>query len=113
MYVDRGDWRPSLLAEQPRSRRSSLIFPSKTDFFGAFLGGFGVFVMLSCAVVVASAIGARTVARRRVIGLYKAIGYTSREVGVAILLEHLAIAFVACAAGNLLAAVVAPRFRVG
>ena len=27
----------------------------ETDFFGAFLGGFGVFVMLSCAVVVASA----------------------------------------------------------
>jgi putative ABC transport system permease protein len=85
----------------------------ETDFFGAFLGGFGVFVMLSCAVVVASAIGARTVARRRVIGLYKAVGYTARQLATAIVLEHLAIAVIACAAGNLLASVLAPTFRVG
>jgi putative ABC transport system permease protein len=85
----------------------------ETDFFGAFLGGFGAFVMLSCAVVVASAIGARTVARRRMIGLYKAVGYTSRQLGAAIVLEHLAIALIACAAGNLLASVLAPTFRVG
>ena len=85
----------------------------ETDFFGAFLGGFGVFVMMSCAVVVASAIGARTVARRRMIGLYKAVGYTARQLGAAIVLEHLAIALLACAAGNLLASVLAPTFRVG
>ncbi len=65
---------------------------TETDFFAAFLGVFGVFVLVASGVVIAAALTARTVARRRRIGLYKAIGGTPAQITTALVVEHLAVA---------------------
>jgi putative ABC transport system permease protein len=85
----------------------------ETDFFGAFLGAFGLFVLVSSAVVIASAIAARTMARRRTIALYKAVGFTGSQLTRSILLEHLVIAVCASIAGWVAATLISPVLRVG
>ena len=85
----------------------------ETDFFGAFLGVFGLFVLISSAVVIASAIAARTMARRRTIAMYKAVGFTGSQLTCSILLEHLLIAVCASIAGWVAATLLSPVLRIG
>lgn len=94
----------------PDTRRDLLVV---TDFFGAFLGAFGLFVLVASAVVIAGAIAAQTMARRRTIALYKAVGFTGRQLTRAVLLEHVVIALVASLAGWVVATLLSPILRVG
>ena len=86
---------------------------TETDFFAAFLGVFGVFVLVASGVVIAAALTARTVARRRRIGLYKAIGGTPSQITVALVVEHLVVALGAGFLGWLAASMLAPHLAVG
>ena len=85
----------------------------EVEFFGAFLGAFGLFVLVSSAIVIAGAIAARTVARRRAIALYKAVGFTSAQITCSILLEHVLVAVAASVAGWAAAMSLSPVLRVG
>jgi putative ABC transport system permease protein len=85
----------------------------ETDFFGAFLGAFGLFVLVASAIVIASAIAARTMARRRTIALYKAVGFTSAQLMRSVLLEHVLIALGASVAGWVTATWLSPLLRIG
>jgi putative ABC transport system permease protein len=84
-----------------------------TDFIGAFLGAFGLFVLVASGVVIASAVAARTMARRRTIALYKAVGFTGPQLARAVLLEHVLIAVSASGFGWLAATLLGPALRVG
>jgi putative ABC transport system permease protein len=101
-FLGSNDW--------PDTRGDLLV---ETDFFGAFLGAFGLFVLVSSAVVIASAIAARTMARRRTIALYKAVGFTGSQLTRAILLEHLLIAVGASITGWVAATLLSPVLRIG
>jgi putative ABC transport system permease protein len=68
-------------------------------FFSAFLSGFAVFIMIAAAVVVAGAISARVVARRRDLGLLKAVGFTPRQVTTTIMATYATLAAVAAVVG--------------
>lgn len=76
--------------------------------FGAFLGAFGLFVMIAAAVVVAGSMATRAVARRRDIGLLKAVGTTPRQVAASIVLSHMVAAAVGVGAGWVLGGFLAP-----
>jgi putative ABC transport system permease protein len=80
--------------------------------FGAFLGAFGVFVMIAAAVVVAGSMATRVVARRRDIGLLKAIGTTPWQVAGSIVLSHMLAAAVAVTAGWVLGGLLAPATQI-
>jgi putative ABC transport system permease protein len=84
-----------------------------TNFFAVFLSVFGVLVLVASAVVIASVVSGRVAARRRHAGLHKAVGATPVQLGVAVLLEHLAIAVVAAVTGWIAAAFVTPRLSIG
>jgi len=86
---------------------------TETAFFAAFVGVFGIFVLVASGVVIAAALTARTVARRRRIALYKAIGGTPGQITAALVVEHLAVALVAGLLGWLAAAVLTPHLAVG
>jgi putative ABC transport system permease protein len=86
---------------------------TETDFFAAFLGVFGVFVLVASGLVIAAALTARTVARRRRIGLCKAIGGTPAQITTSLVVEHLAVALGAGLLGWLAATVLAPHLAVG
>jgi putative ABC transport system permease protein len=77
-----------------------------SGFFGAFLAGFGVFVMLAAAIVVLGSMASRVVARRRDIGLLKAVGVTPRQVTAAVLVAHALVAAVGVVLGWLLGGLV-------
>ena len=81
--------------------------------FGAFLGGFGVFVMIAAAIVVAGSMATRAVARRRDIGLLKAVGTTPRQVAASIVLAHVAVAAVGVGIGWVLGSLLAPLVEIG
>ena len=81
--------------------------------FGAFLGGFGVFVMIAAAIVVAGSMATRAVAQRRDIGLLKAVGTTPRQVAASIVLAHVAAAAVGIGIGWLLGSLLAPSVEIG
>jgi putative ABC transport system permease protein len=83
------------------------------EVFGAFLGGFGVFVMIAAAIVVAGSMATRAVARRRDIGLLKAVGTTPRQVAASIVLAHVAAAAVGVGAGWVLGSLLAPSVEIG
>ena len=70
-----------------------------SDFFGAFLSGFGVFVMLAAALVVAGLMASTMIARRRDIGMLKAVGVTPRQVAASVLATNLVIGALASVAG--------------
>jgi putative ABC transport system permease protein len=82
------------------------------EIFGAFLGAFGVFVMVAAAIVVAGSMATRAVARRRDIGLLKAIGATPRQVAASIVLSHAAAAALGVGLGWVLGAFLAPVVEV-
>jgi putative ABC transport system permease protein len=78
-----------------------------SNFFGAFLSGFGVFVMLAAAVVVAGLMASNMIARRRDLGLLKAVGCTPRQVAASVLVTNLLIGALATVAGWLIGGFVA------
>ena len=82
------------------------------EIFGAFLGAFGVFVMIAAAIVVAGSMATRAVARRRDIGLLKAVGVTPRQVAASIVLAHMAAAAIGVVAGWVLGGFLAPLTEV-
>jgi putative ABC transport system permease protein len=82
------------------------------EILGAFLGAFGVFVMIAAAVVVAGSMATRAVARRRDIGLLKAVGTTPRQVTTAIVAAHALAAAVGVAAGWVIGGLLAPVTQV-
>jgi putative ABC transport system permease protein len=75
---------------------------------GAFLGAFGLFVMIAAAVVVAGSMATRAVARRRDIGLLKAVGTTPRQVAATIVMAHMLAAAIGVGAGWVLGGFLAP-----
>lgn len=85
---------------------------STYEIFGAFLGAFGVFVMVAAGVVVAGSMATRVVARRRDIGVLKAVGTTPRQVAGSIVLSHALAAGVGVVAGWLLGGLLAPVTQV-
>jgi putative ABC transport system permease protein len=85
---------------------------STYEIFGAFLGAFGVFVMIAAGVVVAGSMATRAVARRRDIGLLKAVGTTPRQVAGSIVLAHALAAAVGVVAGWVLGGFLAPATQV-
>jgi putative ABC transport system permease protein len=82
------------------------------EVLGAFLGAFGVFVMIAAAVVVGSSMATRAVARRHEIGLLKAVGTTPRQVTASIVLSHAVAAAVGVAGGWVLGGFLAPVTQV-
>ena len=82
------------------------------EIFGAFLSAFGVFVMIAAAIVVAGSMATRAVARRRDIGLLKAVGTTPRQVTASIVLAHACAAAVAVSVGWLLGGLLSPLTEV-
>ena len=92
------------------TRRDAL---SVNLFFGAFLSGFGLFVLIAAGIVVAGSVTNRVVARRRDIGLEKAIGVTPRQVVGLITVEHLLLGGLGLIAGWLLAIFLMPSLRLG
>ncbi|HET6949129.1 MAG TPA: FtsX-like permease family protein [Acidimicrobiales bacterium] len=83
------------------------------EILGAFLGAFGVFVMIAAAVVVAGSMATRAVARRRDIGLLKAIGATPSQVAASIVLSHALAAAVGVVIGWVLGSFLTPFTAVG
>jgi putative ABC transport system permease protein len=82
------------------------------EIFGAFLGAFGIFVMIAAAIVVAGSMATRAVARRRDIGLLKAVGTTPRQVAASIVLAHVVAAAVGVGVGWVLGGFLAPVTQV-
>jgi putative ABC transport system permease protein len=82
------------------------------EIFGAFLGAFGMFAMIAAAIVVAGSMATRAVARRRDIGLLKAVGATPRQVTASIVLAHMGAAAVGVMAGWVLGGFLAPVTEV-
>jgi putative ABC transport system permease protein len=83
-----------------------------TALFAGFLQAFGVFIMVAAALVVAGSMATRAIARRRDIGLLKAVGFTPAQVGAALVLSHALIAAVGVVAGWLLGGLVATRMQL-
>jgi putative ABC transport system permease protein len=86
---------------------------TETEFFGVFVGVFGLFMLVTSAVVIAGEIAARAASRRRMLGLYKSIGFTAGQLRRATVIEHLGVALVASVAGSALAQTITPRLRIG
>jgi putative ABC transport system permease protein len=83
------------------------------EVFGAFLGAFGVFVMIAAAVVVGGSMATRAVARRRDVGLLKAVGATPRQVAASIVVSHAIAAAAGVLVGWVLGSFLAPLTEVG
>jgi putative ABC transport system permease protein len=78
------------------------------EVFGAMVGGFGAFLLVSACVVVAGATAARLVARRRSLGLLRAIGFRPWQLAGAVLLEHALIGAAGVAIGWVVGSFAAP-----
>jgi putative ABC transport system permease protein len=83
-----------------------------SGFFGAFLSGFGVFVMLAAALVVLGAMASRVIARRRDIGLLKAVGVTPRQITASVLFVHMLVAALGVVAGWVLGGLLAGKLQL-
>jgi putative ABC transport system permease protein len=83
-----------------------------SGFFGAFLSGLGVFVMVAAALVVLGSMASRIVARRRDIGLLKAVGVTPRQVAASSLAAHALVAAFGVVLGWLAGSVLAGRLQL-
>ena len=78
-----------------------------SNFFGVFLSGFGVFVMLAAALVVAGLMASNMITRRRDLGVLKAVGCTPRQVTASLLATNLLIGALAALAGWIIGGFVA------
>jgi putative ABC transport system permease protein len=83
------------------------------QIFSGFLSVFGVVVLLATGLVVAGSMTARMVARRREIGLVKAVGASPGQVTSALLLEHLVLGAIGVLIGWVIGSLLSPSLRVG
>ncbi|MDG4786732.1 FtsX-like permease family protein [Micromonospora sp. WMMD1102] len=81
--------------------------------FGASLAGFGLFVLLAAAFVVAGTATARLLARRREIALLRAVGYTTRQVVTGLVTEALLLGAAGVLAGWAAGSLLAPYLQIG
>ena len=81
--------------------------------FATLVGGFGVFLLVAAAFVVAGATAARLVARRRSLGLLAATGFTPRQLLAAVWAEHLLLGAVGVLLGWVVGTPLAPLFQAG
>jgi putative ABC transport system permease protein len=86
---------------------------TEAEFLGVFLGVFGLFMLVTSAVVISGEISARAAARRRTIGLYKSVGFTTRQLTTATVVEHLTVAAAASTVGAVVAQSMAGTLRIG
>ena len=82
------------------------------SIFGTFLRVLGVFVMVAAAIVVAGSVATRVLARRRDIGLLKAVGVTPGQVTSAVVLAHMVVAAVGVLVGWLLGGLLAGELQL-
>ncbi|MDW5322456.1 ABC transporter permease [Plantactinospora sp. KLBMP9567] len=94
----------------PDTREDILV---RDRIFGASLAGFGIFVLLAAAFVVAGTATARLMARRREIALLQSIGYTTRQVITGLLTEALLLGAVGVLAGWMAGTLLAPYLQIG
>ena len=88
-------------------------FLALDQVLGAMIAGFGGFVLIAAAVIVAGTMTVRTVARRREMGLLQAVGCTPGQIAAALLAEHLAVGTIAAVVGWFLGGFASPTLRVG
>ncbi|GFJ92106.1 ABC transporter permease [Phytohabitans rumicis] len=81
--------------------------------FGAALAGFGLFVLLAAAFVVAGTAAARLLSRRREIALLQSVGYTNRQVIGGLVAETLLLGTAGAVVGWLAGSLLAPFLQVG
>ncbi|AVT35734.1 ABC transporter permease [Plantactinospora sp. BB1] len=81
--------------------------------FGASLAGFGIFVLLAAAFVVAGTATARLLARRRELALLQTVGYTTRQLITGLVTEALLLGAVGVLAGWVAGTLLAPYLQVG
>lgn len=81
--------------------------------FGAFLAGFGLFLLAAACVVMVGALTARMVARQREVGLLVAVGVTPGQVMAALIGEHLVLGLVGAILGWFAAGAVTPMLQIG
>lgn len=79
--------------------------------FGTLVGGFGTILLAAAAFVVAGATTARLVARRRTLGLLRAVGFRPRQLQGAVWLEHLVVGAASVLIGWLLGTYLSPTFQ--
>jgi putative ABC transport system permease protein len=80
--------------------------------FATFLRVLGVFVMVAAAIVVAGTVTTRVLARRRDIGLLKAVGVTPGQVTAAVVVAHAAVAAVGVVVGWVLGGLMAGQLQL-
>ena len=112
------DFASSLLSRHPgisvqswSDTRADLLIVAQVSSY--FVTGMGVFVLLASSVVVAGAAIAAVVARRREIGLMKAMGAIPLQMAAAIVVEHVVVAVPGVLVGWLLGSWLAPSLEVG
>ncbi|HEY8058103.1 MAG TPA: FtsX-like permease family protein, partial [Acidimicrobiales bacterium] len=81
--------------------------------FSRLVAGFGVFLLVAAACVVAGATAARLVARRRSLGLLAAAGFTPHQLLAAVWAEHLLLGAVGVLLGWMIGTPLAPLFQAG
>lgn len=82
------------------------------EIFDAFLQVLGGFLMVAAAIVVAGSVTTRMLARRRDIGLLKAVGVTPGQVTAAVVVAHAAVAAVGVLVGWLLGGLLASSLQL-
>lgn len=93
------------------ANRSDLLLPGRV--FSAFLAGFGLFVLIATLLVVASTAVGSVVARRRELGLLKALGATPTELLAVTVLEQLLVGLGGVMLGWVLGSLLAPWLQLG
>jgi putative ABC transport system permease protein len=81
-------------------------------FFAAFLGSFGVFLLVAAGLVILSAVSARVLAAYRELGILKAVGFTPRALTLIVLGENLLLASVGAAIGIATGYLLAPGLEL-
>ena len=82
------------------------------SIFATFLRVLGIFVMVAAAIVVAGSVATRVLARRRDIGLLKAVGVTPGQVTASVVLAHVVVAAVGVLVGWLVGGVLAGQLQL-
>ncbi len=93
------------------STRASLLLPGQV--FAAFLAGFGVFILVATLLVVASTAAGSVVARRRELGVWKALGATPRDVVIVTVMEQVVIGLAGVLIGWIAGSLLAPWLQIG
>lgn len=91
--------------------RSNLLLPGRV--FAAFLAGFGGFVLIATLLVVAGTAAGSVIARRRELGLLKALGATPGQLLAVTVLEQVLVGLVGVAVGWVGGSLLAPWLEIG